>query len=41
MEDKNFIVKTNQQDISSFSNFQDFRQEHIHIKNKVDFENKM
>ena len=38
MEEENFI-KCNSEDISSFANFQEFKQIHIHINNKIDFEN--
>ncbi len=37
MESK-FAIECNKQDISSFSNFHEFKQEHIHIKKKIDFE---
>jgi len=38
MEDQ-FFIKCNHEDISSFANFQEFKQTHIHINNKIDFEN--
>ena len=37
--EENFIV-CNENDISSFSNFHEFKQSHIHINNKINFENK-
>lgn len=36
----NYETKCNKEDISSFSNFEQFRQQHIHINNRIDFENK-
>lgn len=39
MENNLSYIVCNNEDISSFANFQQFRQEHIHIDNKIDFEN--
>jgi hypothetical protein len=40
MQEKEFeYVKCNEIDISTFANLQEFRQTHIHISNKIDFEN--
>lgn len=32
-------IEYNKEDISSFSNFNEFQQQHIHINTKIDFEN--
>ena len=37
MKDFSF-VKCNNIDISTFANVQEFKQKHIHISNKIDFE---
>ena len=39
MQEDFSFVKCNDTDISTFANLQEFRQKHIHISNKIDFEN--
>jgi hypothetical protein len=39
MQEEFNFVKCNEIDISTFANLQEFKQKHIHISNKIDFEN--
>lgn len=41
MNDDQNLINCNIEDISSFSNFQEFQQSHIHISNKINFEENM